>query len=287
MKRFELWVLIAILSISAASAQAADTKQTKVFGQRIEYLEAGSGPVVILLHGLGANKEMWRFTIPALASRFHVYAPDQIGFGASDKPLIDYRVMTHVDFLGEFMRVLAIPRATLVGNSMGGWTAANFAAAHPDSVDKLVLEDAAGYIRGPVKRDSLAFLNPATLEAAREALNRVFFNKQLISDAVVRDFFEKRLAAGDSYSIARFSDSAARSEDAFNDRLGFIKAPTLVIWGREDSLLPVADADAIAAAIPGARKMILERCGHVPHLECAVPFNKALSEFLETPAPAR
>jgi|SRR5215471_18285988 len=91
-----------ILITVPALAQPVSDHQVQVFGQKIHYLEAGSGPVVILLHGLGGDATNWVQTIPALAARYHVFVPDQVGFGQSDKPLIDYRVSTLVDFLDEF-----------------------------------------------------------------------------------------------------------------------------------------------------------------------------------------
>src|SRR6476659_7471244 len=87
-----LMMLIALTAVGQAQSPAVADKQIEVFGQKIRYLEAGSGPTVILLHGLGVDSSTWAPTIPALAQRFHVYAPDQIGFGKSDKPMINYRV---------------------------------------------------------------------------------------------------------------------------------------------------------------------------------------------------
>src|SRR5712692_7179780 len=223
---------------AALQAQTAETKQVQVFGQKIVYLEAGSGPPVILLHGLGANAKIWRATIPVLATKFHVYAPDQVGFGASDKPMIDYRPATLVDFLHEFMRKAGIGKATLVGNSLGGWVAALAAIAHPEDVDRLVLVDSAGFITQRPTRESIAFLNPSTLGQSREVMNRIFFNKFFINDATVADFFTAWLASGASYAVDRFLDSAVRGEDYLNESIGNIKSPTLVIWGREDTMLP-------------------------------------------------
>src|SRR4029453_1852895 len=96
-------------------------KEIAVFGQKIHYVEAGSGPAVILLHGLGGSTQVWQMNIGALAAKYHVFVPDQIGFGKSDKPLVNYRIRTYVDFLDQFCKQLKIERATLVGNSMGGW----------------------------------------------------------------------------------------------------------------------------------------------------------------------
>jgi pimeloyl-ACP methyl ester carboxylesterase len=161
--------------------------------------------------------------------------------------------------------------------------AAAFAASHPDHVERLVLVDAAGYFMGPVKREEMAFLNPSTLAGARETLNRVFADKQLVTDAVVERFFIDKLHAGDSYTIERFIDSVIRGEDELNDRLKTIKAPTLVTWGREDSLVPVAVAEVFVREIPGAQKVIFDNCGHAPHFECLPAFLDALNKFLSAP----
>ena len=107
-----------VLAAIAASvlAQQPASRQVQVFGQRIHYVEAGSGPNVILLHGLGGDETNWAQTIPALAGRYHVVVPDQIGFGQSDKPLINYRIGTLVDFLEEFCAKLGIARASVVAS---------------------------------------------------------------------------------------------------------------------------------------------------------------------------
>src|SRR5258706_12960475 len=96
-------------------------KDITVYGTKIHYAEAGSGPTVILLHGLGGNWTNWALNIGPLAANFHVLAPDQIGFGKSDKPLINYSIGTYVDFLDQFCKQLKVERASLVGVSMGGW----------------------------------------------------------------------------------------------------------------------------------------------------------------------
>jgi pimeloyl-ACP methyl ester carboxylesterase len=273
-------IVVLVLISSTLRAQSPESKVVEVFSHKIAYTEAGSGPPVILLHGMGANKGAWRLTIAALAPKFHVYAPDQIGFGASDKPLIHYRVATYSDFLDEFMDKLGIPKASIVGNSLGGWIAADFAIRYPDRVDRIVLVDAAGFFTQPVARRDLEFLNPGTLDATREMVKRVFFNKQMQNEAVVRMIYTERMRAGDAYTIDRLLDAAADRVDALNDRLRSVHSPALVIHGRLDPLLPVSEADAIAQQVAGAKKMILDDCGHVPELECPQPFEKALIDFL-------
>ncbi|MEO8035270.1 MAG: alpha/beta hydrolase [Acidobacteriota bacterium] len=279
-------LLFFALSAGAQSpTPAPEAKELSVFGQKISYFEAGSGPAVILLHGLGGNKNLWKTTLADLSPSFHVFAIDQLGFGASDKPLINYRVATLVDFLEEFMTKAGIEKATLAGNSLGGWVAASFALAHPGRVDRIILIDTAGYFPKPFRRQDVAYLNPSTLAESRQVLRKVLFNKQFINDVTVKMFFSERLSAGDSYTIDRMIDSIIRGEDIMNERWASITTPTLVVWGREDALVPLADGELIASRIPGARKVILANCGHIPELECAPALDSVLLEYLKTPLP--
>ena len=273
-----------VVFCAAAWAQMPATppaKQVDVFGQKISYVEAGSGQPVVLLHGLGGDLTNWAFTIPAVAAKYRVIVPDQIGFGNSAKPQINYRVATMVDFLHAFLRKLGIERATLVGNSLGGWIGASYALAHPDRVDKLVLVDSAGFAySGP--REPLMALNPSTLAAQRAVLQAIFYNPgSLITDGMLEMAFAMKMARGDGYTVERFIDSIMRKEDVLDGRLGSLKTPTLIIWGREDRLTPVSGAERFAKEIAGSSSVIIEKCGHVPQMERAAEFNAALLRFLE------
>ncbi len=286
--RILIYVALSLLSLtSAALAQAVApiSKEVEIYGQKIHYQEAGSGPNVILLHGLGGDTTNWVLTIPVLASKYHVYVPDQIGFGRSDKPIMNYRPATLVEFLNLFCKKLGIEKATIVGNSLGGWAAALFAITHPEKVEKLVLVTAAGYSPKrwggtEMTRDLLLTLNPSTTADFRRTLNQVFYNKALITDQFVEQSFTNKLKKGDGYTINSFIDSILRGEDLLDDKVKTIKAPTLVIWGREDGLTPLALGEAFAQDIPGAQKVIIDQCGHVPQIEKALEFNAALIKFL-------
>ena len=271
--------LSTLLVFAAASGQVAGSpppeKITTVYGQSIHYVEAGQGPAVILLHGLGGTKEHWDATFPVLASKYRVYAIDQLGFGRSDKPLIEYTIATWVDFLQGFMQSQNIPRATVVGNSMGGWIALDFAATHPEMVDKLVLVDASG-LAGRIPVDILA---PSSIAAWKTLLASVFYDKKIVTDDAARQAFTDRLRNNDGYTIERALAGFARPQ--FEDeRLKSIHAPTLVVWGRNDGLVPVEDANKFGRGIPGARVVVIEQCGHVPQIEKPEEFNRALLDFL-------
>lgn len=281
-----------VLAVQAAPPQVAAQQKddfVTVYGAKIHYVEAGSGPVVVLLHGLGGNTTNWQFNIAPLAQKYRVIVPDQIGFGKSDKPLINYRITTYVDFLDAFLKELKIERASFVGNSMGGWVAASYALAHPAKVESLVLVDAAGYSFAPgFDTSQLIKLNPSTREGMKELVARVFYNKLIfMSDAFIDASMAERINAGDGHTIRSITESIIRREDFLDNRLAAIKQPTLVIWGREDGLLPLADGQRFQKEIPGAQLIVFDQCGHVPQVEKALDFNAAVLKFLAAPpAPA-
>lgn len=297
--RATLATLFALLSLSTfAHAQAravaftpaaaqtqggfAPMQEAVVFGQKIRYVDIGSGPVVVLLHGLGGNSSNWAFNIPALAKKFRLIVPDQIGFGSSDKPLINYRVGTYADFLDKFLEGLKVERASLVGNSMGGWVAALYALKYPKRVEKVVLVDAAGF--APPKEfdlSALSGLNPSTREQAKYLMGLVFFNPLLKSDAAADATLTARMSAGDGYTIQSLVESIYRNEDMLDGKLAGIKQPTLIVWGREDGLTPLArEGEKYRKEMPSAQFVVFEQCGHVPQVEKAAEFNAAVLKFL-------
>ncbi len=270
------------VALPQQSNSVAD-KFITVYGAKIHFVEAGNGPVVILLHGLGGDWKNWATTIGPLSMKYRVIAPDQLGFGLSDKPFLNYRVGTLVDFLNQLYKELKIERASLVGGSLGGWTAAAFTLAHPEKVERLVLVDAAGFaaLSENVDMRELNVLNPSTREGVREVSSRIFYNKQFFtSDEVVDRIFTDKVTANDSYTIQRFIESIARGEDVLDKRLSAIKHPTLIIWGREDELIPLKYGERFKKEISGSELFIIEKCGHVPPIESAATFNAALLKFL-------
>ena len=274
-------LLLLCASVTTLASQAPVEKEILVFGQKINYVEAGSGPTVILLHGLGGSWRAWQPNIAPLAEKFHVLALDQIGFGKSDKPLVNYRIRTYVDFLDQFCKQLKIERPSLVGVSMGGWIAAAFTAAFPDRVDKIVLVDAAGY--SPSKDldpRALYALNPTTREGMKALSAKVFYNKIFQTDAAIEAAIAARFAAGDGYTIDRISESIIRGEDFLDDTVKTIKRPTLIVWGRQDGLAPLSDGERFNKDIAGSKLVVFEECGHVPNFEKPSEFNTAVIDFL-------
>lgn len=288
LRRFLLLCLLSLTLTAPAWAQAAAKPETTekfatLYGAKIRYVEAGSGPTVVLLHGMGGNAESWAATIPALAQKYHVIAPDQIGFGKSDKPLIPYRVAVYVDFLDALLKELKIDKATLVGNSLGGWIAASYTLTYPARVAGLVLVDAAGYA-APKEIDLNGLygsLNPTTRAGVRDTLRKVFYNQALAdSDLMIDMGLRTRIMAGDGYTINALVDSVKRGEDTLDGRLKAVTVPTLIVWGRQDGLTPLALGEQFKKDIPNAQLVVIDKCGHVPQVEQSAEFNAALLKFL-------
>jgi 2-hydroxy-6-oxonona-2,4-dienedioate hydrolase len=268
------------------NSSALVEKDVTVFGTRIHYIEAGAGPTVILLHGLGGNGQNWALNIAPLAAKFHVIALDQIGFGKSDKPLITYRIGTYVDFLEQFREQLNIERASLVGVSMGGWISAAYTIAFPERIERLVLVDSAGYAPPP-KSDTrtLYGLNPSTREGMKQIAAKIFYNKLFTTDAVVDQALTHRLTAGDGYTINSLIESIIRGEEFLDNRVQAIKQPTLIVWGREDGLVLLAEGKRFKKEISNSTLLVFDQCGHVPNVEKPAEFNAAVLKFLTATSP--
>jgi pimeloyl-ACP methyl ester carboxylesterase len=283
-KLFIVSLFSALFSLSVFAQPAIQEKSATVFGAKIYYQEAGdaSKPTVILLHGLGADSASWTFNVGALSAKYHVIVPDQIGFGRSEKPLLKYRVGTYVDFLDKFMQTLRIEKATLVGNSLGGWIAALTAIKYPNRVEKIVLVDAAGLKPGEVDMKLIYSLNYSTREEIRMLFKLVFYDQTFVNnETFVEQSMEKRVLAGDGYTINSLIESIKRDEDFLDGQLSAIKKPALIIWGKQDGLLKLADGERFNKEIAGSELIVFDKCGHAPQVEKASDFNAAVLKFLE------
>ena len=270
-------------SFGQAPAQQPQDKTILVFGQTIHYWDVGSGPVLVLVHGLGSSKDGdWGRVVAPLSKKYRVIAMDQIGFGRSDKPLIDYKIQTYVDFLNEFLHVLKVEKASFMGESLGGWISALYAAeisggAHLVPVEKLVLVDAAG-----LQQDKpIPNLNPSTLADMRKLLEAVFYDTSWVTDEVLQKSFTDKLAKHDGYTVHAILSNPSLAAERLDDRLAQIHVPTLVVWGKQDTLLPITSGERYAAGIAGAKLVSFDQCGHVPPVEKTAEFVPVVEAFLD------
>ena len=274
-------------------------RDVRVDGIDTFYLEAGEGPTVILLHGLGATNASLLTTLTELARDHHVIAPDLPGFGATAKPIRTYDAEFFANWLAAFMDRLGIDRAHVVGNSMGGRIAIEMGLRYPERVERLALfAPSPAFIKNREWVRVVRILRPE-LAAFPLVLRRkdvvggtkgMFARPSRLSDA----WYE---AAADEFlrvfrtmrgRIAFFS--AARQiyleepngENGFWDRLEELKTPALFIWGSHDRLVPAKFARHVERILPNAKSVVLKGCGHVPQYELPDRTHKLLRDFLGT-----
>jgi 2-hydroxy-6-oxonona-2,4-dienedioate hydrolase len=281
-----LILLILVAVPLAAQSPVIVEKDATVLGFKLHYREAGQGKPVVLLHGLGGDGSRWGANILPLAADFRVIALDQIGFGQSDKPLANYHNGMLSEFLVEFLRSLGIQKASLVGNSMGGYVAAYTAVHYPGMVDRLVLVDGAGYKRtgDEPRRDPHVrqIQNGATREETRELFLLMLHNKSLVTDQMVDDNFAMRLRS--SFTISKWLDASESGLGGITaEEMRTIKAPTLILWGKFDELAgpPERTAERLHSDINGSRLVVIDNAGHLSQLEQPEQFNKLAREFLK------
>ncbi|HEY6258200.1 MAG TPA: alpha/beta hydrolase [Xanthobacteraceae bacterium] len=288
-------VLIAATLLLGASASAQErfeppAKDATVFGYKMHYLEAGRGEPVILLHGSGGEGARWMPQIKALSTDFRVVAIDHIGFGQSDKPLTTYHSGVFAGFLAGFMKAIGVPRATLMGQSLGAAVALDFTVHHPDMVQRLVLVDDGGF-RSPSDPPRTAapdwhsrqIANAGTLEESREYLEKLYYDHKFVTDELVEHNLMLRLRSG--YTAESMQTAAERGLGGVTEaQVRGITAPTLLVWGANDPLSSLATADKLNSAIKGSRKVVFDQAGHYPFLEHADKFNALVLEFLKSPS---
>lgn len=264
--------------------------------QRINYAEIGEGPTIVFIHGLGGCWQNWLENMPAMAALGHrAIALDLPGFGGSPMPAGGVSVPGYGELVGEFCARLGIESCTLVGNSMGGFIAAQVAVGEPSWVERLVLVSAAGISHASMRRQPVEVaarmtvaVNPLLLRIDMPSLKRPGLRKLAFGGivrhplALRRELLAEQLINGFAAPGVVPAAVALTGYDLL-DRLGRIRVPTLIIWGRDDLVVPAADAAGFAARIADSRVVIFDDCGHVPMLERPVRFNRLLAEFSDRP----
>ncbi len=246
----------------------------------LRYLEAGSGPPLVLVHGLGSHAAQdWGRLIGPLGRRLHVYAPDLPGFGESERPATaDYSIPMQVEAVRAFLRAVGVSRARVAGLSMGGWIVSRLAGEQPEMVERLVVVDGAG-MRPDGPRIPAEVLLPSDEEGVRRLLAAVRNNAPLPPSFVARDILAHRLR--EEWIVRRTLESLGAGRDWLDGTLGRADMPVLIVWGRQDRLIPVAYAARLEAEFPHAELKVLDGCGHVPMADCPEAFDRAVVPFLE------
>jgi pimeloyl-ACP methyl ester carboxylesterase len=272
-------------------------------GHRVFYRAAGSGPVVVLVHGITSTSATWANVLPYLAERFTVIAPDLLGHGESAKPRGDYSLGAYASGIRDLLTALGHERATFVGHSLGGGIAMQLAYQFPEHCERLVLVDSGG-----LGRDITALLRAASLPGSELVLpllvnERVLGAGRMVGRLLGRVGLRVHTDLGEVLrGHASLSDGEARAAflhtlrtivdplgqrvDA-SDRLYLAQAiPFLILWGERDPIIPVEHARAAHRLVPGSRLELFPNSGHFPHLDDPLRFVALLIDFMETTEPA-
>jgi 2-hydroxy-6-oxonona-2,4-dienedioate hydrolase len=254
----------------------------------IRYLEDGppDGKILILLHGLGASAERWSRVIPTLSRDYRVIAPDILGFGYSDKPAVEYTMDFFVDFFRSFLDNLSISKASIIGSSLGGYIASEFAIRFNHMVEKLVLVSPAGMMRRSnptLDRYIMAALYPE-YQRVYEAFSEMVYDSNAVNQETVMDFMNRMSLPNAKYALMSTLLGIRYAPD-LHGRLSNITAPTLLVWGENDTTIPLAEYSIQYNGIPNMEEIVvIKNCRHIPHIEKPPTFNRIVLRFLvQTP----
>lgn len=277
-------------------ALSAEVRHHDAAGATTRCIEAGSGPPVILLHGLSGHAETWIRNVGVLAERFHVYAIDMLGHGFTAKPPIDYSVGVLAEHVLDFMDAVGLARASMVGQSLGGWVAGWLAVHHPERVTSLVSATGAGLqitddgeqltkdVGAKVATATTKALDAPTRDKVRARLEWLMHDPSTVTDELVETRYR-------IYSAPDFVQAAPRLVSGLTgplpagdmltaDSLAKITCPTLVLWTRHNPTMPWEVGEAASKIIPGARFYLMEDAGHWPQFERPGEFHDVVVPFL-------
>jgi pimeloyl-ACP methyl ester carboxylesterase len=285
------------------SSQELELHRRVLHGHRVAYRHAGSGPVLVLIHGITSSSATWTRVMPYLARRFTVIAPDLIGHGESAKPKGDYSLGSHACSVRDLLLALGHDRASIVGHSLGGGIAMQFSYQFPERCERLVLVDSGG-----LGRDVNPLLRAATLPGSELILPLLAATRLLDAGALVGRLLGRlglRMRT-DLEEMARghatLSDPEARAAfvhtlrsvvepggqrvDASNRLYLAERIPFLLAWGERDSIIPVSHGHATHKQVPGSRLEIFGDSGHFPQLDEPQRFLDVLIDFIDSTEPA-
>ncbi len=263
-------------------AKIVQEKFLQVDGNKIRYLESGdSKNTLVLIHGLGASAERWDQVIPLFADDFRVIVPDLIGFGYSDKPMVDYTPEFFSDFLDKFFVEANITRPNVIGSSLGGQIAAEYASANSKDIEKLILVSPAGMMKKSTPAlDAyiMAALYPNE-KSAQNAFSMMEGSGREVPKEIV-DGFVERMRLPNAKLAFMSTILGLKNAESIESKLPNISTPTLIVWGSKDPVIPINHADDFVSAIQDCRFFRMDGCGHTPYVQDPHLFASKVSEFL-------
>lgn len=276
-----------------------------IHGYRRAFRIAGSGPALLLIHGIGDNSTAWSTVQSKLAQRFTVIAPDLLGHGQSDKPRADYSVAAYANGMRDLLGVLDIEKVTVVGHSLGGGVAMQFAYQFPQLVDRLILVGAGGVTRDvnialrmaslPMGGEALALLRlPLVLPAVQMAgkvaggvLGSTALGRELPNVLrILRDLPEPTASSAFTRTLRAVVDWRGQVVTMLDRCYLTESVPVQLIWGDRDVVIPVSHAHMAHAAMPGSQLEIFKGSGHFPFHDDPDRFVEVVERFIDSTEPA-
>jgi pimeloyl-ACP methyl ester carboxylesterase len=278
----------------------AHLKRVEVDGTPVNYVDIGEGELepIVFVHGLGGQWQNWIENIPRAAQERRVIALDLPGFGLTPMPRDRITISGYGRCVNAVCDKLDLGRVDMVGNSMGGFVAAEVAIQFPERIDQLILVSAAGIASADVAKTPILTIGRVLSAIATHTTARDRFiasrpksrhcslalvarhPSRLKADLAYEGFFKGAAKPGFGEALR------ANLDYDFRDRLPEIRQPTLIVWGEEDSIIPVRDAHEFERLIPDSRKVVMKDTGHVPMAERPDTFNELMLEFLAETGPA-
>jgi pimeloyl-ACP methyl ester carboxylesterase len=278
--------------------------EVTLHGHRVNFNIAGHGPAVVLIHGVAGRAGQWDQTVQLLAENHTVIAPDLMGHGDSAKPRGDYSLGAHASGIRDLLIALKVERASVVGHSLGGGIAMQFAYQFPERCERLVLVSSGGLgeevhplLRAATLPGSEFVLpllaHPRVVDIASvipRALGRIGLRTRVDLEEMARGYQSLSNAEARSafiHTLRAVIDPTGQRINA-SDRLYLAsKMPSLIVWGRRDRIIPVAHARPAHKAMPGSRLELFDEAGHFPHLDDPLRFARTLQAFLQHTKPAQ
>jgi pimeloyl-ACP methyl ester carboxylesterase len=280
-----------------------EPQELSLHGHRVSYRTAGAGPVLLLLHGIANSSETWESVAGPLSERFTLIAPDLLGHGESATPRGDYSLGAHASGVRDVLTALGHDRVTVVGHSLGGGIAMQFAYQFPERCERMVLVSSGG-----LGREVHLLLRAAALPGADWVLPLITSRGPLGVGRLAGGLLDRVGLAPDgdlkvlAHGFASLDNAGSRQaflhtvraviepsgqRVSAHDRLSLAALlPTLVVWGEQDSIIPLAHGEAAHEAMPGSRLEVFPEAGHMPHAADPERFARILTAFCETTEPA-
>jgi pimeloyl-ACP methyl ester carboxylesterase len=277
------------------SGNVLQDRYVKVGNINTRFWTAGTtGPSILMIHGLGGSVEFWQPNVGALGETHRVYALDLPGFGRSDKPAAPYSIPYFTRFVTDFLTSQGVERTHLVGNSLGGAIALAVAASRPDMVGRLVLVDPVGFgtaVHMMLRTVSLPLLGERVMRPSRKGienmLKTLFLDPLTVTQEMTDNSFEIASLPGSGWSFVTtarslfgFWGTKRNVRESAIDNARSLRCPSLIIWGKQDKILPATQARSAVKVIPNATLQLFDSSGHCPQLEQPAEFNSTVLRFL-------